>query len=180
MFRLEGLPVFIKRILLFAIVVIAAMLQNTDGFLPVFFGARIFLLIPVVISIGMFEGEISGLLYGLAAGAFWDVCASGADGIHCFYLALTGCVSGLLVHFMMRNRLLTHYCICSLSSVIYCVVYWFLSVYISVGDMNYNKLMVFYLPSAIITTAFSFVVYCIIRFICETFREKEPEIKSMR
>lgn len=177
MFRFEGLPVLTKRILLFAVVIVAAMLQNTDGLLPVFFGVRIFLLIPVVVSIGMCEGEISGLVYGLAGGAFWDVCAAGSDGIHCLYLAFAGCVSGLLVHFIMRNRLLTHYCICSVTCVIYSVLYWFVTVYMQIGDMNYNKLLSFYLPCAIVTTAFSFVVYYIIRFICDTLKEKEPEIE---
>ncbi|MBQ8209415.1 MAG: hypothetical protein IJZ35_02390 [Clostridia bacterium] len=180
MFRLEGLPVVIKRILLFAIVVVAAMLQNTDGLLPVIFGARIILLIPVVVCIGMCEGEMSGLVYGLIGGAFWDVCASGIDGFHGFYLAFIGCLSGILVHFIMRNRLLTQYCICTVSAVFYCVFYWFATVYSQVGDMNYSKLLGFYLPGAVITTAFSFIVYFIIRFICSSLKEKEPRINSVR
>lgn len=180
MFRLEGLPVFIKRILLFAIVILTAMLQNTDGLLPVFFGARIFLLIPVIVCIGMCEGELYGLIYGLAGGAFWDVCALGPDGIHGFYLALIGCLSGMLVHFVMRNKILTQYCICAVASVIYCVFYWFVTVYARIGDMNYNKLLGFYLPSAVVTTVFSFIVYFIIKFVCDNLKEKEPKINSVR
>ncbi len=180
MFRLEGLPVFVKRILMFLIVLLAAMLQNTDGLLPVFFGGRIFLLIPVVICIGMCEGEISGLIYGMIAGAFWDVCSAGIDGFHAFYLALIGCLSGLLVHFVMRNRLLTQYCICSVSSVVYCVIYWLATVYIPIGDMNYDKLLSFYLPGAVVTTVFSFIIYYIVRDISINLREKEEKINKVR
>lgn len=179
MFRREGLPVALKRILLFFIVLAAALLQNTDGLLPVFFGARIFLLIPVVVCIGMCEGEVSGLVYGLAGGAFWDVCSAGIDGYHAFYLALAGCLSGVLVHFIMRNRLLTQYCICGVSSAVYGVVYWLFTVYIPLGDMNYAKLLGFYLPSAVVTTAFSFVIYYAVRFISNTLIEREEKINKV-
>lgn len=180
MFRLEGLPVLIKRILLFFIVIFAAMLQNTDGLLPVFFGARIFLLIPLVICIGMWEGEVSGLVYGMLGGAFWDICASGLDGIHAFYLAFIGCMSGVLVHFVMQNRMLTQYCICAVSSAVYCVFYWFITVYLPIGDMNCDKLLGFYLPCAVVTTAFSFVVYYIVKFISNALREREVRINKVR
>lgn len=176
MLRYEGLPVLIKRILLFLLVLIFAALQNTDGLLPCIFGARFFILIPLTVAIGMYEGEISGLLYGLAAGAFWDVCSGGIDGIHTLFLALIGCVSGLLVHFFMRNRLLTQYCICAVSCVLHTVTYWAISVYIPVGDNGYSKLLGFYLPSAVITTAFSFVIYYFVRYICTKLKEKEEKI----
>ena len=180
MFRLESLPVVVKRILLLGIVIFAAMLQNTDGLLPVIAGARIFILIPVVVCIGMCEGEISGLAYGLAGGAFWDVCASGPDGFHGFYLALTGCIAGVLVHFVMRNRLLTQYCISTIASLVYSVGYWYITVYSQTGDMNYNKLLGFYLPGAVVTTAISFAAYYLIRYISRTLVEKEPEINNVR
>ncbi len=180
MFRFEGLPVFIKRVILFVLVLLTSMLQNTDGLLPVIFGARLFPLIPLIICIGMCEGETAGLIYGLAGGTFWDVCASGLDGIHAFYLAFIGCLSGILVHYFMRNRLLTQYCICGISCIGYSVIYWFVTVYSRIGDMNFNKLLKFYLPCAIVTTAFSFTVYFIVKFICDNLKEKEPEIKSVR
>lgn len=179
MFRREGLPVAVKRILLFLIVLGSALLQNTDGFLPVFFGARIFLLIPVVISIGMCEGELSGLIYGVIGGAFWDVCSAGIDGYHAFYLAFLGCLSGVLVHFIMRNHLLTEYCICGAAAGIHSVVYWLFTVYIPLGDMNYEKLLGFYLPSAVVTTAFSFVIFYIIKAICNSLMEKEEKLNKV-
>lgn len=176
MFRLEGLPVFIKRILLLFLVVIFAALQNTDGLLPCIFGARFFILIPLVIAIGMCEGEISGLLYGMTAGCLWDVCSGGIDGFHAFYLAFIGCLSGILVHFLMRNKLLTQYCICTVSAFMHGILYWLVSVYIPIGDNGYSKLLGFYLPSAVITVTISFIIYYFVKFICTKLHEKEEQI----
>lgn len=176
MFRFKGIPVFLKRILLFVTVLLFAALQNTQGMLPSVFGARFFILIPLTIAIGMFEGEMSGLFYGMAAGCFWDVCSGGLDGFHGFYLAFLGCLSGILVHFIMRNKLLTQYFICATSSALHGVLYWLISVYIPVGDNGYAKLLGFYLPSAIITTALSFIIYYIVKLICTNLKEKEEKI----
>ena len=178
MFRSESLPVLLKRIILMILVFVFATLQNTDGLLPCIFGARFFILIPLVVSIGMFEGEISGLLYGLLAGGLWDVCSGGIDGFHAFFLALTGCLAGILVHFFMRNKLLTQYCICAVSAFLHGIFYWLISVYIPIGDNRYMKLLLFYLPSAIITTTISFIIYYSVKYICNKLHEKEENINQ--
>ena len=166
MFRFEGFPLYIKRIILFFAVLIFAALQNTDGILPRIFGARFFVLIPLVVAIAMHEGEMSGLFYGLTAGAFWDVCSSGPDGFHAFSLALIGTVTGILVRFIMRNKILTQYCICFISAFTHTVLYWLITIYIPAGDFRYGKLLGFYLPSAVITIASSFIIYYLVRIIC--------------
>lgn len=152
-----------------------ALLQNTDGLLPVIFGARLFLLIPLVVSIGMCEGEMSGLLYGAVAGAFWDICSGVPEGFCAFYLALAGCVSGVLVRFVMQGKLLTQYCISAVFSVCYCVLYWLFTVYIPIGDSRNQVLMGFYLPSAVVTVVFSFIPFCFVRFISNRLRDEKSE-----
>ncbi len=159
MFKREGFYIAVKRLVFFGFVLIFSLLQNTDGLLPVFFGARLFPLIPLIISIGMYEGETAGLVYGASGGIFWDICSSGLDGGHAFFLAFAGCLSGILVRFVMRNRLITEYCICSVAAVLHSITYWAVTVYIPLGDMHYEKLLLFYLPSAVMTTAFSFVLF---------------------
>ena len=173
MFRFEGLPVAIKRILLFLAVIITAVLQNTDGLLPDVFGARMFPLIPLVIAIGMCEGAMSGLLYGAAAGCFWDVCSAAPDGFNGLYLALVGCASGLLIRFFMRNKLMTEYCICSVSTVTHGVLYWLFTVYIPLGDYRLSKLFGIYLPGAVITTSVSFIIYYLVRVLSRRLCEKD-------
>ena len=176
MFRSESFPVVLKRILLFVAVIVTAVLQNTDGFLPDIFGARIFLMIPLVISIGMSEGEISGLIYGAVGGCFWDVCSAAPDGFNSLYLAVVGCVSGLLIRFFMRNKLLTQYCICAIATSLHGLLYWIFTVYIPIGDNNFTKLLGFYLPGAVMTTGVSFIVYYAVRYVSNRLVEKEIEL----
>ena len=175
MFRSEGLPLLSKRILFFAAVIATAALQNTRGLLPDFFGARLFPLIPLTICIGMCEGEISGLLYGAAAGAFWDICSASPEGMCALYLAFAGCVSGILVRFFMRGKLLTQYLLTSLFTVCFCALYWLFTVYIPIGDSRNELLLGFYMPTAVLTTAFSFIPYYFVRFISVRLKDEQTE-----
>jgi rod shape-determining protein MreD len=172
-FRYEGFFVAVKRIILFIAVILTAVLQNTDGLLPDIFGVRLFPLIPLVISIGMCEGAMSGLLYGAAAGCFWDVCSTAPDGFNGLYLAFAGCLAGLLIRFFMRNKLLTQYCICAVTTVLHGVLYWLFTIYIPLGDNRFSKLFGFYLPGAILTTAVSFIIYYLVRELSRRLCEKD-------
>ncbi|MCD7775260.1 MAG: rod shape-determining protein MreD [Clostridiales bacterium] len=165
MFKREGFYIFAKRILLLALCILTAMFQNTEGLLPEIFGSRFMPLIPLAVCIGIFRGEMSGLIYGAIAGCFWDVCSSGADGIHAFYLAFIGCAAGVLTHYLMRRNIVTQYCLTTVSCVIFVLIYWFITVYIPVGDAEYKALLTFYLPSAVITIALSFVSYFTVKLI---------------
>lgn len=176
MFRFEGLPVVIKRILFFAAILVVALLQNTDGLLPTVFGARFFPLIPLVIAIGMCEGELSGLFYGMIAGCFWDVCSTAPDGFNGLYLAFTGCAAGLLVHFFMRNKLVTQYCICAVATGLHSILYWMFTIYIPIGDTRFSALLGFYLPGAVITTALSFIIYHAVKYVSISLVEKETSL----
>ncbi len=168
--RSERLTVLSKRILLFALTVITAAFQNTNGLLPSVFGLRFFPLIPLTVSIGMCEGEISGLLYGAAAGIFWDICSASPEGFCAFYLALLGALSGVLIKFYLRLRTLTQYVITAISSVCFFALYYLFTVFIPIGDKGFNVLLSFYLPSAVMTTAFSFIPYSIVKFLSGTLK----------
>lgn len=47
-------------------------IQETPGLIPAVFGARPILLIPVAVSIAMFENELPAMFFGLAFGLFLD------------------------------------------------------------------------------------------------------------
>lgn len=180
MLRREGMPVLIKRIVLGVIVLLVALLQNTDGLLPTFFSARLFLLIPLSVCIGMYEGFMPGLLYGMAAGAFWDVCSSGADGMFALILAFAGFISGFMIKYVMRNKLLTQLSITAFFSFGTLILHWLITVYIPIGDKDLRKLLLFYLPSAVMTLAVSFVIYYVVGFVCTFFNDKEARLNEVR
>ena len=124
----------------------------------------------------MCEGEISGLVYGAIGGCFWDVCSTAPDGFNGLYLAALGCISGLLVRFFMRNKLLAQYCICAAATALHGFLYWLFTVYIPVGDNNFSRLLGFYLPGAVMTTAVSFCIYYAVRTVSGRLVEKEAEL----
>lgn len=161
----------VKNACYFAAVLIAAALQNTEGALPGIGKARFFILIPVAVSIGMLEGDLSGLLYGALAGALWDVCSPGLDGFRALWLALTGFTAGILTRFRLREKVATQYLFCSVSVAAYCAIDWFFTVSLPVGDSGLEKLIYFYGGSAAYTLLFSFVVFLALRALRNAFSD---------
>ncbi len=80
-------------------------LQTTPGFLT-FWGAKPLLVLPLVISISMMEGELVGGLFGLAAGILCDTSGITIFGINSL-IYMVACVGiGLLViYYMQPSRL---------------------------------------------------------------------------
>lgn len=65
------------------------MVQETPGLIPELFGARPVLLIPVALSIALFEGERPSMMFGLFSGLLIDFGIGGALGFHALLLAAT-------------------------------------------------------------------------------------------
>ncbi len=160
-----------KQISLTLILVLGAVLQNTEGALPVIGQARFFVLLPLVACIGVLEGDMSGLVFGALAGAMWDVCDLGFDGFRAFWLALTGCVAGILVRFRLREKVGTAYAICAVSTLLYCLLDWFFTVSIPLGDKNFSKLLWFYMGSFVYTVIPTGLVYLAVRAVRNAFSD---------
>lgn len=97
--RLQKMSIYALFLLLMYV------LQTTPGFLT-FWGAKPLLVLPLVISIAMLEGELVGGLFGLAAGILCDTSAITIFGINSL-IYMTACVTiGLLViYYMQPSRL---------------------------------------------------------------------------
>ncbi len=165
-----------KHIFLFLLTLITALFQNTAGLLPSVFGAVFWPLVPLTVAIGMSEGEMTGLIYGMIAGAFWDVTVSGADGIHALTLALTGFAAGWLIKFLLRDTMLSFYAMTAGAASLIAAVDWCAFTLIPVGDLGARILVRRYIPSAVITVAFAFICRLIVNFtkIWEDSYERQP------
>ena len=73
--------IYLRRALLAATILVCSVLQNTDGWFPRIAGAGALLLIPLTAAIAMFERDISGMLFGLFAGALITETLFGIPGI---------------------------------------------------------------------------------------------------
>lgn len=166
----DNKALYLRRLIFGAVILITALLQNTEGFFPSFFGAEAFLLIPTCVCIAMFEREISGLFFGLFAGALWDMCALNSWGYNAIVLTIIAFACGALIKYIMRNNLVTAFLLCGCSVFLYSLLVW-LTVFIFNGYSSAVRvLFTFYLPSTLYTLIFLPIYYFLVRFISKKFR----------
>ncbi len=80
-------------------------LQTTPGFLTVW-GSKPLLVLPFVIAIAMMEGELTGGLFGLAAGVLCDTSSITLFGINSLlYMGACVAVGLLVIYYMQPSRL---------------------------------------------------------------------------
>ena len=155
----------VRRLTFAAAVIIINILQNTRGFFPEIFGARAFLLIPLVVCIGMFERSYAGALLGLFAGALWDMSMPDGNGYNALILMIFAAACGLMITVLMRNHLLTALILSASACVIYVLLYALFFVVAAGIDDAGRLLLSFYLPCAVYTLAFTPVFYLATRRI---------------
>lgn len=170
----KNTKILIIRRLIFALgIVIINILQNTRGFFPEPFGVRALLLIPTVVCIGMFEREYAGAMFGIFAGALWDVTTPTGDGYNAFVLMSFAVIAGLLIKYLMRNHMLTAFILCTAAILIYVGLYvlFFITAQ-GLGEPLYLMLR-FYLPSAGYTALFTLPLYLGVRALMRATALKE-------
>lgn len=160
----------LRRICLALILLLISVLQNTDGFFPQIFGVRALLLIPAVVCIAMFERDIFGMLFGLFAGALWDISASGAS-FNALFLLTIGFLCGTLINTIMRNNVVTAFLLSLASCIVYNIGYWLFHYIIGGIDSALFTLLRYYLPSIAYTVLLVPLIFIIIRSVEKKFYE---------
>ena len=166
----ENLPIYIKRFILGFIVVLAAVLQNTPGVMPQMFSANAMLLIPVVVSIAMFESEIVSMVFGLIAGLLWDATASEGHFYHSLVLCISAFFISMLIRRRVRNTLFGSMVMTFATVFVHNTLYWLLFVFVPHSDGAGGAYFSFYFLSCIYTILVGIAVYLIIRPIEKAFR----------
>ncbi len=160
----------LRRGFLALFILLLSVLQNTDGFFPQVFGARALLLIPAVTCISMFERDISGMFFGLFAGALWDIFSSGGD-FNALYLLSAGFICGTLINTIMRNNLVTAALLSFTATAIYSIGYWLIHYIFPGMDSAVQMLLKYYLPGIFYTAVFIPVLFIIVRAIEKKFTD---------
>ena len=151
-------PKYIRFIIYVLLITGVALVQNSPYIIPDIFGARAFMLLPVCVSIAMFEREIAAAVFGVFAGVLWDICLA-KDGFNSVVLLLIGAVCSLLISHFMRNNILTALVLGAGAVVSYCIIYVFINLVLSGAGASVGQLFAFYLPSCIYTAVFIPVFY---------------------
>lgn len=122
MIRLTGRT--LKFIAYGAELFIIYVLQFTPGLVPAFFGEAPMLLTVCAVSMALFEGDITGMWFGLAAGLLLDVGSTAPFGFYgLIHMAICfGC--GTLVMYLLRNNVVTSLILGFVSVTLAAVVQW--------------------------------------------------------
>ena len=165
----DNKPKYIRWAIFAIIIIISAVLQNSSGGLIEIFGARMFVLLPVCVSIAMFEREVPAAIFGAFAGALWDV-SSGADGYNTLILMLLSATVSLLISHLMRNNIVTSLVLGAGATLIYEIIY---IVRIAFSGNPIYRILTFYLPSLVLTVVLVPLCYHIIKKVYSNLRVSE-------
>ena len=165
-----------KRRAIFALLIVfTAILQNTNGLFPKIGNASAMLLIPLVVSIAMFERDVAGMLFGLFAGFVWDFYSAHVDGYYIIFLTCVGYACSYLISRYMRNNIVTAMVYSLVFSFLCVTLYWlFFIVFNSVSGVwtLYDRI---YLTSAVYTVALTPLYYYFIRAIALRFKKTQAQ-----
>lgn len=158
----DNRPKYIRWAIYALIIAGAVLLQNSVGGLAEIFGVRIFLVLPVLISIAMFERELPSAILGAIAGVLWDVSCS-TDGFNAIVLMIIPAGCSLLISHFMRNNLVTAMVLGAGGIGAYELVYIILK--FTGQGFSFGYLFTFYLPAFLLTVLFMPIGYEIIKII---------------
>lgn len=146
-------PKYIRFGIYVLLIGFVALMQNSPYVIPEIFGARAFVLLPLLVSISMFEREIAAAVLGAFAGVLWDV-TSAKDGFNAVTLLIICAVCSLLIIRLMRNNILTALVLGAGAVATYCTVYVIINLLFSGAGASIGQIFTFYLPSCIYTMVF--------------------------
>ena len=166
----DNKPKYIRWAIFAVLLIFSVLLQNSVGGLLDVFGARVFLCVPLCVAIAMFEREVPAAIFGVLAGALWDVSSS-VDGFNTIVLMVLCAVSSLLISHFMRNNLITAMVLGAGSVAAYEIIY--IAIRFWGAGSPVRPMFTFYLPSLIITVIFVPVCYFIVKSIYNSYKIAE-------
>jgi rod shape-determining protein MreD len=165
-------PKIKRRVIFVVLIIITAIIQNTGTRFNGMFSAHTFLLIPLAVSISMFEREITAAVLGALAGLLWDL-SSGIDGYNMLVIMLISAVCSILISRLMRNNIVTALVLSVSAIAVFIFLYIMIYIVFDGGGYPLSQIFRFYLPSFILTSAFIPIYYYLIKMIFNSNRTVE-------
>lgn len=163
----------IKYVVYCLLIVLAALLQNTEGLWFEIGGARCFFLIPVTVLLGINEDERVSAFLGFFAGLLWDAVSAQHMGFNFIYLMLVCYISSALVSYVFRNTFWVGVISAVICTVLYCVLYWLIFLVFSGVQGSAATLGYFYIPCAVYTSVMAVVLCLILNPIKNTLNKEQ-------
>lgn len=144
------------------IILVADLFQNVSGLFPEIYGARCFLILPIVIFFAIGEDIFAGTLIGLFAGFLWDLTSGVHLGFNCIFIALMCFSASAFSSSITRDTFVTNMMSASFTTILYCLICWLFFIIIKGVDGGENTIITFYIPCALYTLVLSPVLWLIL------------------
>ncbi len=167
-----GQKLKIRRCLFALLILVTATFFHCE-FIPEIFSAPAMVLTALTVAIAMYEKSIPAMLFGVFAGALWDMGSVETDGFFTLMLAATGFIAGSLTTFIIRNSLRANVVLTFFFTAVCNGIYWLLFFLKKGYDGSISVLFKYYLLSAVYTAVFGVVYYCVISYIVKHTKEKK-------
>ncbi len=164
--------IYIRRLCLAGILLAAALLQNTTGLLPAPAGIRALPLIPAVVCVAMFERELPGMFFGVAAGLFWDMSSAMGGHFHSVILTIIAFTCGALITHLMRNNFITAALFSGGGLLLHGLCCFVKDVAIGGRFDGSYRLLTFYFPAVLYSLLFMPLCYFPIRALEKHFSDR--------
>lgn len=164
----------------YALVMLVCFLaETTPWFLP--FRWKPLLLLPLILSVAMFEKELPAAVFGMTAGLFADMAMNTLDGFHGALFLFFGVAAALFVRHLVRARLVNLLLLTIAAALLEGLLVYFFRY--RLWDIPQAELLLSTqtFPAMISTVAFAAPVYGVIRLIAAFFhREEDKGIEPVR
>lgn len=173
-FSPEKKNIVFRRVFFVIFILIIALIQNTPHFSVTVWGIEVFLLIPLVVCVSMFEKIIPAAIFGLLAGSLWDINVSIGDGFYALFLSFVAASCSMMINYYMRNNLSTAALLCGIALLLYILIHWLCFVVFRGIEGGVFTIISFYLPSAFVSLIFLVPLYAIVRGFIKRLKNKYP------
>jgi rod shape-determining protein MreD len=139
--------------------------------LPVFYGARAYVLIPFAVCVAALDTPSAAILYAAIAGAAWDFTSS-PHGFHAIYFTCIAFAVSMLLRYVMNYNFWTMSLFLLVSVAGEAIMRW-LANYAAPGIPGMGQVfMTTFLPSCVYTLALTPFVFLLVRRIVRVTSKK--------
>lgn len=131
-----------------------------------------FLFVPLVVAVGMYYGEVTGLFFGLFVGLLADTSATSSYCFNTLFLSIAGFLAGLLVTFLFNFNFQASIALSVLASFLYFGIKWLVFFFFPDVQGKMYFLLQHSLPSAFYTSAFIIPFFFAEKYFANKYKRK--------
>lgn len=170
--RKRALTLTYKWVLYSLVLLVAAALQTTPGFLAIG-EVQPVLILTVCIAVAIFEGEYPGAAFGAVGGLLWDYTAGRVSGLFALFLLVLCFTAAVVVQLYLRVNTMNIVLVTAAAALILLsldfMFFYFMPGYVEPAARYLNVV----LPTAVSTAAMSPFAMLAVRGIHQKFTQPE-------